>query len=372
MPRLISQWSGSVQIAVLNANGQPIASPYNDETNGLAPLTLDLSSLNTGSGTGNPSVQGIIDAINQYYGPQGNKVELGNLNNIQMVSDTDSLPGSLSGNLTFDLNLDNISANPANVYVTGVTVTPTSGADTTTVTSPVDIGISSYTTIGGSSATVTVNTSGSTSGLTVGEQVYLSSPGTTVDGIPAGDLTGFFTVIGTVSTNSFTITAGGSATANSRRHYRSRRHGNGHAALRQPCRPARTAAPAADGLFNIALGSNNAAPYYTVTLNVAVDDGSGNPPATSQITYQVTNNQSNMLNNYYAPQTANGDGTIVAPTSKQTIAQAILVDANGNELPKDSNGNYINTENGYLEIKATNSNNVIAINSLDSTAAGAA
>ena len=205
-----SQWAGSVRIAVLNSSGQPVASPYADEINGMPPLNLDLSSLNTGNGVGNPSVQGIIDAINQYYGPQQNKVELGNLNNIQLVSDTPALPGAPPG-INFDLNLNNISANPASIYVTGVSVQPSTGANTTSTASPVDIGINSYTTSMGSPV-VQVNTAGSSAGLTVGEQVYLSSPGAAIDNIPANNLTGFFTITG-VNASGFTIDAGATALA---------------------------------------------------------------------------------------------------------------------------------------------------------------
>jgi flagellar hook-associated protein 1 FlgK len=362
----ISKWSGSVQIAALTSGGQSVNSPYSDEPYGLPPLNLDLGSLNTGNGAGNPSVQGIINAINQYYGPQSNKVELGNLNNIQMVSDSPTIPASPPG-VNFDLNLDNISAKPASVFVTGVTVVPSSGLNTTSVTSPVDINVANYTTTAGS-GTVTINTSSSTAGLTVGEQVYLSGPGTIVDGIAAGNLTGFFTVTG-VGTNSFTITAAGGATGAA---------GGvtapvGTSTVTPPydtMPPGENGRTAQNGLFNINFGANFNPSYYTVTLNVAVSDGSGNAPAVSQISYQVTNNNPNAMNTYYAPQTATGQGNIVAPSSHQAIAQAILVDANGNELPKNANGTYVTNENGFLVIKAASNTNTIAINSLDSIEQG--
>ncbi len=360
----LSQWNGSVHIAVLNSTGQAATSPYADETNGKAPLNLDLSTLNSGHGEGNVSTQDIIDAINQYYGPPQNKVEVGNLNNIQVVSDSSSLPGS-SAQFNFDLGLDNISASTANLYVSGVTVQPSGGANTTTVTLPAPtIAISNYQTTM-DSGTVTVHTTGSTAGLTNGETVYLSDPGTSVDGIAESALTGTF-VISNVGANSFTITAAGQASSS----------GTVPPVGTATVTPPYAAMPAGQngrtvnsGLFNVALGSNSSADYYTVTLDVAVDDGKG-PVKTSQITYQITNNQSNLLNTYYAPQTANGDGVIVKPTTHQPLAQALLVDANGNELPKDSNGNYITTQNGFLKIKAGNSSNLIAIDSLNSSQQG--
>jgi len=366
-----SKWSGSVQIAVLTpSNGQslPVASPYGvtDEPNGMPPLNLDLSSMNTGNGAGNPSTQGIIDAINQYFTPQ-NKVEVGNLNNIQLVSDSDSLPG-LSGQFNFDLNLDNISGSAAKLFVSGVTVTPSSGSSTATVTLPApNINISNYVTTSGSGK-ITVNTASSTSGLINGETVYLSGPGTSVDGISAGNLTGTF-VISNLTGSSFTITAANNATAS----VGTTTSPVGTAAVTPPyvTQPAgANSRTTSAGLFNIALGSNTSAGSYTVTLNVAVDDGSGDPAATSQISYVVTNNQASLLNQYYAAQTANGGGTIVAPANSTPLAKAMLVDADGNELPKDSNGNYLNTEDGFLKILATSSNNTIAINSQDSAQKG--
>ncbi len=47
----------------------------------------------------------------------------------------------------------------------------------------------------------------------------------------------------------------------------------------------------------------------------------------------------------------------------------MLVDANGNELPK-VNGQYTTTQNGYLEIKALGTGNVVSIDSLDSSEQG--
>src|SRR5690606_3406457 len=104
----ISQWEGSVRIALLNQDGSPITSPYADQAY-MPPLTLDLSTLDTGSGEGQLSVQGIIDAINEYYGPPRNKVELGNLNNIQLASTSTSIPGT-GNTFSFDFDLQNIAS----------------------------------------------------------------------------------------------------------------------------------------------------------------------------------------------------------------------------------------------------------------------
>ncbi|MDE3038370.1 MAG: flagellar hook-associated protein FlgK, partial [Pseudomonadota bacterium] len=357
-----SQWGGSVRIAVLGADGKPITSPYNDELNGMPPLTLNLSTLNTGGGAGNPSVQGIINAINQYYGVPQNKAEVGNLNNIQLVSDSSGIPGS-PPKVNFDFNLNNISASSAHFYVTGVSVTDNLNNPVTSVTSTVpSVSVSSYTTAM-NSAVVTVNTVGSNNNLTNGEVVDLSSPGVTVDNIPAGNLTGFFTV-SNVTATSFQITALSQA-----------QNGTttlpvGTPTLTPPYATVvagSTIRTGANGLITADLSNNSTAPYYKVTVDVAVDGGNG-VPQTAQIMYQV-NSQPNALGTFFGAQQVTGQGTLVAPDSTKPIATAMLVDASGNELPKIG-GQYTTTQNGYLEIKADGSTNVIAIDSLDSTEQG--
>ncbi|MBY0406162.1 MAG: flagellar hook-associated protein FlgK, partial [Rickettsiales bacterium] len=192
----VNQWSGQTRIAVLDSNGQPVASPYADEPYGFAPLTLNLEKMDSGNGVGNPSVQSIIDTINQYYGVPQAKMKLGNLNNIQLISNTAAIP-STPPQLSFDFNLSNISGKQADFFVTNVTVTNNVGTLLTPVTSTLPsvalAGLGTYTTTAGSN-TVTV-AAATSHGLYEGQTVYLSTPpGGPYDGIPASALGGYFTI----------------------------------------------------------------------------------------------------------------------------------------------------------------------------------
>lgn len=122
-PSDTNKWSGKVMIAALNPDGSAISSVYPSDVgfSGMQPLTLDLSKLDDGSGVGTPSVQGIIDEINQYYGVPQDRVKVGPLSNITLAAKSDALDGN-SG--TFNFNLDFTNGNPgdAKIVVTGVTV----------------------------------------------------------------------------------------------------------------------------------------------------------------------------------------------------------------------------------------------------------
>jgi flagellar hook-associated protein 1 FlgK len=112
-------FSGKVMIAVVNSNGTSPSSPYEDETN-LKPLTLDLSTLDSGDGAGRPTLQTIMDEINDYYGPVQNRAVVGNLRDIRLGAISDSI--SDAGTAQFDLELDNNSALGSTVVVNSVTV----------------------------------------------------------------------------------------------------------------------------------------------------------------------------------------------------------------------------------------------------------
>ncbi len=358
------QWTGSVRIGVMGNDGKPVATGYADEASGARPLTLNLAALDTGNGSGFPSMQGIVDEINRYYGPPTNRVTLGNLNNIRLASDTSSLPGA-PPSFSFDFDLENISAQNADFFVTGFQVLDSTNTDITSVTQDVPTvalaATGTYVTTGGSNV-VTV-TSVSSTGVAIGDKVFLSTPGAPVDGIPAAELGGYVTVT-SVSGNSFTFetttNAGG---------------GGSFDVVGQSARPAYATVEAgdyrrtnSDGVITLDLSGNSASPYYTIIANVGVVDEDGNV-STSQVTYRVDNSLNNLLNARYAAQAANGDGTLVLPNSTQALARAMLVDANGNELPKVG-GIYTNSQRGYLKIVAGNSNHVIGIDSLDSTELG--
>jgi flagellar hook-associated protein FlgK len=356
-----SLWNGQISIAVLNSSGQPASSPYPDETI-TRPLNLDLSSMDSGNGTGQPSVQAIVDEINRNFGTPQSKVEIGNLNNISLVSNTKTLPAS-PPQFNFDFNMENISATNAGVFVTGVQVFDSNGVALATPTStlPSVTLAGTYTTSAGSS-TITVNTTG-TNTLKNGDKIYLSQPNSAIDGIAANNFDNYFTVSNVTSTG-FDVTVNGVATA-----------GGSQTVAGQIATTKYSDVAAGDsvrgkanGTVTADLSGNPTSSYYTIKVNVGVDDGAGNI-STSLVTYRVDNNSYNLTNNRYAASTATGDGKIVYPTSNQPIAKAMLVDANGNELAKYQ-GIYTSTQQGYLKIVSGNSNNYLAIDTKDSAEQG--
>jgi flagellar hook-associated protein 1 FlgK len=112
-------FTGKVMIAVVNTDGTSIASPYSDET-GFRPLTLDLSTLDSGNGAGRPTMQTIVDEINDYFGPVQTRATVGNLRDIRLAAVSDSI--SDAGTAQFDLQLDNTSTKSSTIVVNSATV----------------------------------------------------------------------------------------------------------------------------------------------------------------------------------------------------------------------------------------------------------
>ncbi|MEK6747013.1 MAG: flagellar hook-associated protein FlgK [Pseudomonadota bacterium] len=356
-----SQWSGSVRIAILGSDGKPLPGRYTDEAV-TRPLTLDLSKLDTGVGDGQPSIQGIIDEINRSYGVPQAKVELGNLNNISLVSNSTNLPGSLQ-QLNFDFNMENISATDAGVFVTGVQLLDSGGVALATPTStlPTAALAGTYTTTAGSK-TLTINTSGAQT-LKDGDVVYLTAPSGAIDGIPTGDFDRFFTV-SNVQAGSFDVTVSTAASAGGAFVV------GGQTAIKKymDVEAGDSTRTKDNGTITADISGNVSSPYYTINVNFAVDDGSGTL-VTSTVSYRVNNNDSNMRNVRYSAIAASGSGKIVYPTSLKPLLVASLVDENGLELSK-TNGLYTTTQKGYLKLESGDSNGYIAIDSLDSSELG--
>jgi flagellar hook-associated protein FlgK len=361
----INQWSGKMRLAVLGPDGRPVTSPYPDETGGIRPLNIDFSKLNTGSGRGFASVQGLIDEINQYYGIPRPKAVVGALNNIRLASNNNALP-TAPPRFNFDFDLENITGGAANFFVTDMEVLDSSNVALTPVTSTIPevalAATNTFVTTTGSN-TVTVNTA-TPHNFTVGQRVYLSTPpGGPYNGIPANELGGFFTVT-SVSGGSFEIEVPTEATGNAQIDIAS-----------QTAKPPYQRVEGGDytrtnenGTFSADLSANTASPYYTIRAKVAVEDANGNI-VESTITYQVDNLQTNLFNKRYPAQAVTGGGSLVNPTTQNPIAAAMLVDENGVELPK-VNGRYITTQSGFLKIIANGSEQVIALDSLDSAEGG--
>lgn len=130
------QFSGSVRIALVGADGKPVESPYTDgET--FPPLTLDLASLDNGQGNSRPDIQTIIDEINTYYGPPQQRAALGPLADIRLASRTDTL-GPQAGfptdsTFTFDFEMENSLSDDLTFEVLNVSVPETGATGLTSI-----------------------------------------------------------------------------------------------------------------------------------------------------------------------------------------------------------------------------------------------
>lgn len=358
-------WAGSVRIAALDGNGDPIRSPFPDEgDSGVRPLNLDLSNLDGGNGAGQPDVQTIIDEINDHFNPPTTKVRVGNLNNIQLSAITDNLPNS-ANNFEFDFDIDNISGLDSDVYVSGVQVLDDGGADITNVTSDrPSLPITQFQTTNLSS-TVTVDSANH--GLQEGEVVFIEQPGGAINGIPASDFGQYFQV-SNVTTNSFTIETTSSASSTG-----PAVPGGASVLPKYDTVEAGEKTRLRDeGTISADLSGNPASGFYDIVVDVGVLDEEGGAPndvETGTITYRVFNNTRNLMNDRFDNTAATGPNVErTVPSDNTPFLQAILVDENGNELPK-SNGDYIN-QDGFVKLEARRDGVTIAIDELDSQQLG--
>jgi flagellar hook-associated protein 1 FlgK len=363
-------WLGTVRIAVLQSDGKPVSSLYADESyTGIRALKLDLGALNSGQGNGTPTLQTIIDEINNHFGSPGNKAQIGNLNNIQLASDTNQLPSGAPPLFNFDLDLDNISSNGSKVFVTGITVLDDTATNITSVTQTapsltISPSTSYATTIG--LPDVTINLTTPATNLVVGDRIYLAAPTGAVNGIPAASLTGFF-IVTAVTGNSVTFTAGANATSSGAV------NDPGNIQMMQPY----DTVVAGDkhrtrdqGQMQVDFSGNIASTYYDITVDVSVVDTKTGILTTAPVTYRVTNNINNQLNKRFDAQAIGAPGILVLPGTSQESLRATLVDANGNEIPT-VNGQYTGTPS-YLKIIGGNSGQTysVAIDEMDSQQLG--
>ncbi|MBN8542676.1 MAG: flagellar hook-associated protein FlgK [Alphaproteobacteria bacterium] len=343
-------WTGSVRIGVLSANGEPAPAGYLDEAyTGARPLNLDLTFLDSGQGTSRPNMQTIIDEINNHFRAPPVKAKVGNANNIQLVSTTDFIPNVASPNFRFDLDIDNISKTDANIFVTGFTVLDDTATNITSVTTgapQITLNpVGTYTTtVGTNNVQVAFN---STPTVNVGDTIYLSPPAGAVNGLTPAQLTGYFQVISVVGNQvEIQVTgapAGPGGPVSDATVYAQSAYDTIDAGEKRRTRDS-------GGQFALDLSGNFGSAYYDITLDVAVVDEQG-ALVTSTITYRVNNNQTNMLNDRFDNTAVGGNGQRVIPNNSQEFMSAILVDADGMELPK-INGRYIGADTGYLKFVA--------------------
>ncbi|AZL16191.1 FlgK family flagellar hook-associated protein [Rickettsiales endosymbiont of Stachyamoeba lipophora] len=100
------QLAGSVRIAVIDNDGQPL---IREDGKAINPLLLNLGNLDSGIGRGSLEVQTVIDEINQYfyYDPLLQKTTIGNLEDVRIASRTTNMVAN--GVFNFDFELVNNS-----------------------------------------------------------------------------------------------------------------------------------------------------------------------------------------------------------------------------------------------------------------------
>jgi flagellar hook-associated protein 1 FlgK len=363
-----TEWSGSVMIAALKDDGTPAPSVYKDESHtGFRPLELDLSSLDSGFGVGYPTTQTIIDEINSHFNGPPLKTTLGNLNNIQMVSDVSAMP-DVPPIFSFDFDLENISSLPADFFVTGFTVLDDTGADITNINTPppqqaLDA-TNTYTTTAGSSI-VTVRSTGHS--LSEGQRIFIPEPGVAVNGIPSSAF-GTFVEVRNVTNNGFDIDLGAAGSASS----------SGAVSVASQAatlnwdtiEPGENRRIRDSGVVELNLSGNSGSSYYEITVDVAVDDlqGTAGSSSTAQLTFRIDNNSAGLLNKRYTSIAETGEAERIPPVTSQSYLKAIMVDDNGVELPKN-NGIYTTNRQGYLKLVAADGYTV-SIDQMDSKQLG--
>lgn len=372
-PETRSEWEGAVRIAVLEEDGSPVQSPYPDELyTGTRPLLLDLASLQSAKTDGLPTLQTIVDEINNHFYPPPVKAELGNLNNIQLVADTDEMP-TFPGNFSFDFDLDNISAEDADFFVTNITVLDSTGANITALNTPppraaLNVGPSAaYITTAGSNV---VQINAVNHGFSVGDRVFITDSGlANVNGIPAGVIGGqYFEITSVVNANSFTITAGSAATATGGVVSGTPVFAYGAWDTIEAGEKTRTRDA---GVVDLDLSANPTSAYYDITVSVGVDDGlsSAGEIRTGTITYRIYNYQNHLLNDRYNATDVSGQAEKVATSDTTPFMRAILVDADGNEVPS-TNGWYVEDRQAYLKLVTFDDSHGIVIDDLGSKEIG--
>ncbi len=355
-----SAWTGEVRIAVLNKDGTPPPSAFADENGGFRPLTLDLESLDSGFGIGEPDVQTIIDEINNHFRAAASKLSLGNINQIQLSMVSDDIPGA-TPTIEFDFDLENISGSDSDFWVTNIAVLDDTATDITNVTynlPNIDLDpVTTFQTVNGSNRVTVAATSAT--GLQVGDRIRLSDPGVSVNGIPGSDFNGYF-VVQAVSGNTFDIDVATAATA-----------AGAVSVAGQTAQPPYGTIEAGEktrlfqnGTISANLSGNPSSSYYDITVDMAVRESDGTVSLT-QVTYRINSPQADTRNDRFsATAVVSGDGVLQLPSASSPYLRALLVDEDGVELAK-TNGEY-GDQSGYLQIRSMNSEYTVVIDQLSS------
>jgi flagellar hook-associated protein FlgK len=353
-------WEGAVRIAALDNRGQPARSGYANQTTGVQPLTLNLDTIFNGVSYGEPTTQDVIKEINSYFGAPKNRVELGNLNQIQLALSSESIPTS-SSNISFDFDLQNISGEYADFWVGSVQVLDNMGVDITSYTDTMPLldlnpANTFATTLG--SDLVTISTQGSHN-LKVGDRIKLNDPGLAIDGIPGAQFDNYF-VIQSVTGTSFTVQLPSNAVA-----------GGSTSVAMQTASPAYGTVGAGiqtrlqqNGSITTSLAGNPASNYYDINVTMTVRDEAGNL-SNAVVTYRINNPATNTRNDRIPATAVAGAATLVIPQTSQAYLRAIMVDEDGVELPPMSGGGY-GDQTGFLKIISDHDDFTIAVDERNS------
>lgn len=338
------RWEGSVRIAALDSRGQPADSGYSDELSGLRPLTLNLDTIFNGLTFGEPTTGDIIKEINNHFGAPAPRLTLGNLNQIQLALSSDNVPGA-TPIISFDFDLENISDEDADFWVSSIQVLDDTATDITSFTDTMpEITLSA-----GSTFTTTalsdlvVVTATTPHGLQVGDRVKMNDPGVAVDGIPGAQFDDYF-VVQAVSGNTFTIQlpslAGVGGITGVVAQTASPPFGTAYAGTKTRLQQ--------NGSISANLAGNINSSYYDVNVTMTVRDESGNL-SDAVVTYRIASPAVNTRNNRVsAAAVVSGAAAIQTPQTSQHYLRAIMVDADGNELPR-INSEY-GDQSGYLKL----------------------
>ncbi len=341
-----SLWTGSVTIAALNDDGTPAASAFGDESTGGRPLNLELDSLYSGHDFGEADTQTLIDEINNHFGVPQNRLSVGNFNNVQLALISNEVPG-VTPIIEFDFDIENISSQAGDFWIDSIQVLDDTAADISSTSNTLPTfglnPLGTFSTTAGSN--VVKITADEPHGLSVGDTIRLNDPSLAINGIPGGELDGYFQV-SNITANSFEVTLISNATSTGLVDVAG-----------QTISPPYDTVEAGEktrlqqqGSISADLSGNPDSSYYDINVSLRVEDENGNV-STSTVTYRVLNPQEDTTNDRISARTTiSGDGIIAVPADNRPLLRAYLADEDGNEL-LSSGGNFGQQE-GFLTIES--------------------
>ena len=122
------------------------------------------------------------------------------------------------------------------------------------------------------------------------------------------------------------------------------------------------------GDLQVDFSANPSSLYYDVTVTVGTIDSNG-VVQTGTVTYRVRSNETDLRNDRYNATATTGAMQRILPQTTQEAMRALLVDADGREIPK-VNGEYIDQTPSYLKLVGGTDDYTISISELSSRQQG--